>query len=129
MMNELLLNREIQDEATIGRLLWGSDFLYYTLEPPAPSTDNKGCIPEGRYQIQMQWSPRFQREMPHLQNVPNFEGILIHWGNYVKDTEGCILIGLGETQTTITQSKAAFADFVPKLEQALLQGEVWITIK
>lgn len=131
MTTELLLSREKQTaDATIGRFFWGMEALYYTLEPPQRAVKIKGitAAPVGRYQILMQWSPRFQQEMPHLQDVPEAEGVLIHWGNFPKDTEECILIGLGQGNDSVTQSKAAFSHFVPRLEQALLHGDVWLTI-
>jgi hypothetical protein len=70
--------------------------------------------------------------MPHVLDVPNFEGIRIHTGNKPEDTEGCILVG--EDATTLTdawigQSKAAYNDLLPKINAAIAAGEeVWITI-
>lgn len=55
--------------------------------------------------------------MPHVENVPNFDGILIHWGNSQKDTEGCILVGetLGPNPDWIGSSRAAFTNLFIKL--------------
>lgn len=44
-------------------------------------------------EIIINYSPKFKRLLPRLLDVPNFEGILIHTGNTIKDTSGCILVG------------------------------------
>ncbi len=57
-----------------------------------------------------------------LQNVPPFQGkpvtgILIHWGNYNKDSEGCILVGLrNQDDKMILDSKIAFEAFMAALD-------------
>lgn len=53
----------------------------------------KTCIPAGRYKIVMSPSAKFGRYMPYLVDVPQFTGIMIHPGNFVEDTQGCILVG------------------------------------
>ncbi|WP_420147501.1 DUF5675 family protein [Spirosoma sp.] len=55
---------------------------------------NRTAIPSGRYQLKLTHSTRFNKLMPELLNVPGFGGIRIHPGNYVTDTEGCLLPGL-----------------------------------
>lgn len=56
--------------------------------------NKKIAIPYGTYEIEMYCSDKFHRIVPRLMNVPGFEAIEIHQGNELKDTEGCILLGL-----------------------------------
>ena len=77
-----------------------------TLEPRVIDLDMSGkfeddevkvmketAIPYGKYKITLRKSPRFKRILPYLHDVPHFEGILIHRGNTLEDTAGCILVG------------------------------------
>jgi hypothetical protein len=83
-----------RDKYVIGRLYIGNIFFCHTLEPQlGVSGSSKGCIPAGVYKMAMSWSPKFQKMLPILFDVPNFEGIRIHVGNTFKDTQGCILLG------------------------------------
>lgn len=45
-------------------------------------------------------------------SVPGHSGILFHVGNYNDDSEGCVLLGLNRTATSVVQSKEAFARFI-----------------
>ena len=51
------------------------------------------AIPYGTYELTVTMSPRFKKEMTLVKNVPNFEGIRIHWGRSIKNSLGCILVG------------------------------------
>lgn len=61
-------------------------------------SQGKCAIPYGRYKLKQYFSPRFNKKVPLLLNVPGFEFVEIHTGNEVKDTEGCILVGINDQQ-------------------------------
>ena len=51
------------------------------------------CIPTGSYKIQGETHPKFGRCF-RIKHVDGRSGVLLHRGNYPKDTQGCILIGM-----------------------------------
>lgn len=51
------------------------------------------AIGDGRYQVDITWSVKFQKKMLAVLDVPYFTGIRIHSGNDDQDTLGCILVG------------------------------------
>ena len=57
------------------------------------------AIPPGEYTVKNLYSPKFGRMMLRLVNVPDRSGILIHQGNYAKDSLGCILVGFKPART------------------------------
>lgn len=69
---------------------------------------HKISIPEGRYEIKFTYSNRFKVVMPILLNVRGFEGIRIHAGNTVKDTEGCILVGIHHKNEKLLASQTTY---------------------
>lgn len=84
----LTIVRDYKEKATPGVLFVNHEQFCHTLELP------KGkCIPEGDYPIHLTYSPRFKRIIPLVFMVPGFSGVRIHWGNFVKDTQGCPLVG------------------------------------
>lgn len=63
-----------------------------TLEPPwRKNLPNISCIPDGSYQLQRVVSPKYG-DVFEVQDVPGRSHVLLHWGNKVDDTEGCILV-------------------------------------
>lgn len=112
-----------------------------TLEPPRRNLLNGGkwdkrlkvkgmtAIPEGRYLMRFTYSPKFGKRLFQLMDVPLFDGIRIHSGNSVKDTQGCILVGNNTKVERLENSRAVLF----KLEMMLkgFQGPddlVFITI-
>ena len=69
-------------------------------------------------------------KVPRLENVPGYEGILIHSGNTAEDTEGCILVGQNKVVGKVINSKATFLQLYDKMYAAYQKGEnIEITIK
>lgn len=78
---------------TIGVLFRPQGKPFFTLEPPwLDNQNNVSCIPKGEYRFERYLSPT-KGDCFILHDVPGRTFILIHIGNYLKDTEGCILIG------------------------------------
>lgn len=53
---------------------------------------NISCIPVGTYKVVKAISPRYGESFL-VKDVPGRSHILIHPGNYNRDTKGCILLG------------------------------------
>ena len=136
---ELELKRIIlTDETSIGTLSVDGQNECYTLEDkdrlleknPQAKIPHITAIPRGRYRLELRESPHFDCITPHLLNVPNYEFVLIHWGNYSKDTDGCILVGTTKDIDFIGHSKDEFSALMAKLQPEFDAGnEVWITIQ
>lgn len=86
------------------------------------------AIPYGTYDIVVDYSPKFKRELPRLQNVKHFEGILIHRGNTAEDSAGCILVGENKVKGKVINSTPYERELVRILKEAQGRKEP-ITIK
>ena len=108
-MIKLLVKREFFAETyTIGKLYVDGVYFCDTLENPVRpegiKIPNETAIPYGTYEVIVNFSPKFKRVLPRLLNVPMFDGILIHRGNSVKDTSGCILVGENKVKGMVLNS-------------------------
>lgn len=129
----LLLIREQHKECTPGQLFIDGQYFCLTLEDPdrgltaedgSAKVYGETAIPKGTYQIKL-----FRREgHPDswgiwLQDVPHFTEILLHPGNDVKDSLGCVLVGYNRpTYTTLANSRPAFYDLLEILVPRWLAG-------
>ena len=51
-------------------------------------------IPAGTYHLVRTYSPRFKKQLPLLEDVPDREGIRIHRGSIPEHSKGCILVDM-----------------------------------
>jgi hypothetical protein len=124
-MQLTLTRKTFTGDSTTGELAIDGRFECFTLEDVVRAVKIHGetAIPNGSFGLSINVSPRFKIRLPRLANVPGFEGVLIHVGNTKKDTDGCILVGQGVAKDMVTQSKAAMALLMAKLEAAQARGE------
>lgn len=96
-------------------------FICYTLEH---SYGNKPKLADGTYTCKR--GPHRLHGMTEdfitfeITGLPDFDGVpvtgvLFHWGNYNKDSEGCVLMGSSETPTMIGNSRAEWAAWMDSL--------------
>lgn len=94
------------ETAVLGSLYLNGALVCYTLE----NADK--AIPCGLYTVQNSKSPKFKRELPLLfsSNIPQSRGIRIHRGNTFKDSQGCILVGMGRNVNKCSITESALAE-------------------
>src|SRR5687768_14842056 len=128
---ELRIRRlEFSEESTMGELSVDGQFECYTLEDKVRPVKimGKTAIPAGRYEVVINFSQRFQKPLPLLLNVPNFEGVRIHPGNTSANTEGCILVGETKEENFIGQSRLAFNRLFKKMKAASETEKIFMEI-
>lgn len=145
--------KEVEDEltgkSTLGQLSIEEKDFCVTLEdkfvPIYEKVNGETRIPAGRYPIRKRkvlsnLTKKYRTIKAlkgifdwHLEicDVPFFENVYIHIGNYAKDTDGCVLVGekfvIGRAM--ITNSTKVYIGFYKLVSQALEKDEeVWINI-
>lgn len=123
----------------------------FGVEDEARAVKVKGetCVPVGTYELDLRDSPKFSKSYyadkdgllsqvkndrfnkPHqliwVKNVPNFEFILIHWGNTDNDTDGCYIVGstygLIGSQKGVTGSRIKYTQIYPILWKEITEAK------
>ena len=121
---KIVIKREIKGNTyTAGKMYVDDWYFADTLEPRTidwnkeEKVAGKTAIPEGTYKLEMRFSTKFKTQMPFLQNVPHFTGIMIHVGNSVRNTSGCILIGTRTFPSVLTHSRDALNRLILLIEE------------
>jgi len=97
-----VVRTDFSPQSTIGEFFVNGEFYCYTLEDvdrgltadlpleeiQARKQFAQTAIPTGTYEVVVNWSNRFKKQMPLLLRVPGWEGIRIHSGNYASQTRG-----------------------------------------
>ena len=116
---EIVRLEEFQ-EGTLGTLRVNKEVLAFTLElNDLLNMPNRSSIPAQQYVCQRIVSPKFGITF-QVMSVPGRSSILIHPGNTVDDTAGCILLGesVGKLRMkrTLLNSGATYRKFMLLME-------------
>lgn len=124
-----------KDIYTIGVLMVDGEKFSDTLEDKVRDLKSEKkvygetAIPAGKYKVVMSMSSKFKRVMPYLENVPQFTGIMIHPGNTIKDTLGCILVGENKKKGQLVNSRKYSDELNKRINEAIERKEqVWIEV-
>ena len=118
-INLLILRDTFTEKSTIGRLFLNGELLCDTLE--LPYRDNQksiSCIPTGQYKVRLRTAKESAtRSYLHLliEDVKDRSYILVHIGNFPKDTKGCVLVGVGAEQDRVNNSTLAMELLVKEI--------------
>ena len=139
-------------DATNSLLFIDGEFECYGLEDEIRDVKvyAESAIPLGEYEIKFRTVGGFHTRtkarydakygegwhlgMLELQDVPNFEFILVHSGNTDESTAGCYLVGNTQQDLDVSKdgfigsSRTAYEKMYPKVRDALVAGEK-VTIK
>lgn len=129
--------------ATNGLLFIDGVFECFTLEDEVRDKKVYGetAVPFGKYNVVLRseggfhnrylakYGSNFHKGMLWIQDVPEFEWILIHTGNRDLDTAGCLLVGDSQQDLDVDNkgfigsSVNAYKKFYPKVANAILNGD------
>jgi len=110
-----------EQDTTLGLLNVDGEFFSWTLEdlPRTVKIKHETAIPTGTYRIELTDKNKWNKVMPHILDVPQFQGIYFHAGNDKDSSSGCVLVA--ETLVSPSRnagSKIAFDKLMVKLRQA-----------
>jgi hypothetical protein len=121
---------------TIGKLFINGSYYCDTIEDKVIDLNKNGkfddgltkvmhqtAIPYGTFKVVVNHSPKFNRELPRLLDVPYFEGILIHNGSDQNSSSGCIIVGENKSVGKVTNSTFYMNNLTARIKDAQNKGE------
>ena len=124
-------------DSSLSVLTVAGEFLCFVLEDGYRATKVKAetRIPPGVYEVKKRktggFYEQYKKQHRHefsiqIMNVPGFENILLHIGNTIFDTAGCLLTGFGVAfngNFAVNQSTAAYLQLYEIVKLAFVKGE------
>jgi hypothetical protein len=146
-----LLRLEQDGYATRGQLVIDGAPSGFILEPAGPGgVTGRARIPAGRYALELKplGTSKFDAAaaaimakaggkhlgMLRLVDVPGRSEILLHWGNFWRDSDGCLLIGTARMAAqdgtlAVSSSQEAYAKRYPAIARAALNLDASIDVR
>jgi hypothetical protein len=134
-MNKIIVQRAKKTvDATLGNLsLTFNPFTCFSLE-------NLGLeIPAGVWKVTIDYSPDFNRRMPHIWCTPRDQaaqaqgaenaGLRIHWGNLPKNYKGCVGVGDKEEPDAIDDTITTFNQLFKIIDVPEIIADLWLDIR
>ena len=135
-----VLRYNSQADFTDGLFFINGKFQCFTLEDEGrdKKVKHETRIPDGLYDVKLRtdgsfhnrylkkYGSNFHKGMLHIQDVPDFEYILIHTGNTDDHTSGCLLTGMSQNADDkgfLGESGLAYKKIYPPIRDALLKGD------
>ena len=137
--------RFLEDKkSTVSHLLINGEYKCKVLEDAYRETKEYGStrIQDGEYKLKLRtdltpmnrkyiekFGKEFHKGMIWLQDVPEFEFVYIHIGNYIEDTLGCLLVGENVIHDKkndtfgIDNSTNTYKEIYPLVSDAILRNE------
>lgn len=125
MKSFVLVRHTFGPTSTVGTLYLRGEAVCFTLEDADrlalgfKKVYAQTAIPAGTFDLRLSMSSRFRKIMPEVMGVPQFTGIRIHSGNFVKDTAGCILPGRQASLGVVHFSREAYETVLDLIEEEI----------
>jgi Steigviridae/Suoliviridae L,D-carboxypeptidase/transpeptidase len=133
---DLKIIRDVLDSrSTEGDFIVNDAFECYTLELPVKDGMPGSAIAPGAYDLTLEPSPKFMASsdpwvqkyaklIPHINGIAYRSHILVHWGDFPENTDGCVLVGRKRGRDFLAESRLAFEALHAKLLSVWMAKEL-----